>query len=311
MPKSTNSPDTSTRELNTTERTLIDKCLGLGFAWSSIRDEAGVDDEWLKNNYYDGKSSHAEKRQKVLRAVDKLIKSRERPTRNWADKALRRGFRADGEWANSVDAYYWLRSIAKRSRTERAIIVHYSGGWAKALLMELMNNETHVTMYVCHPLRAAGFGQRLRTLEFLENLYPELRLDADCGQAKLDVYGHDGQVTTDRLCMLDDDLVAIGKYRKILIDTDPGHHRIRKGEWRISAHTEKCNVYVSGDDKFKQKRQYALDQVKRVEESKPELLVRFQNGRFDVYPHELLDRISKELESAYSEIGRTPRPAKP
>lgn len=206
-----------------------------------------------------------------------------------APTALAEGYRVEGEWVNSVDAYAWLRQLAKRSVTERATLVHYSAGWTKTLLLELLSDQTTVDLYTCRPSKAAGYGQCLRILEFFANLVAELRLYEAGTDAVLNVYFYDDNPSSRRLCMLDEDVIVLGRYDKKLMQMPKGVPGVRGEVAQIIGHSEPCIVYTPLHPKLEETRIDAkriLESTKKTASASPDLCFRY--GEFDKYPTEEL-----------------------
>jgi hypothetical protein len=310
MPTPQRDPDQAMRPLTDTEKEVIKP------AWFHVEPKDrygtfGVDPEWYTENVVKGGRPQARKREQVLEAARKVLAERDAKrkgthTRNWSNKALSRGLRPpEGEWANSVDAYDWLRQLAKRSVTRKATIVHYSGGWCKGLLLELLRNQAHVEMFICHPNYTQGFGQLLRVLEFLENLYSEFRLDVAGTRAKLEVFGYDGNVAARRICMLDDDVIALGEYKPIPVKNPPGlHPRITLNQEIISGHSERCDIYTPNHEAFGDTREDALYEVAKVRAASKGLILSFENRQFTRFPTEIIEPYFKALMSVDASVSR-------
>lgn len=141
--------------------------------------------------------------------------------------------------SDSVEAYWWMRALVLRASTpfHEALLVHYSGHWASALVAALLHKGCDVSLYLCRPSRAGSKRQLIRIQDTFLNAESNFSFYKAIKGARLRIYGYNGDGPGPRHALLDAEVWCRGDYM-----TRRGVDHSGKPDELVHGHDENCDM---------------------------------------------------------------------
>jgi hypothetical protein len=123
----------------------------------------------------------------------------------------------------TVKTYSFLLEHIRDAEVKHAQVVQLSASWIRPVIREIIKNDGHtVDLYIQDPRVACPVRLRIRVIEFLMNFRTDLSISREGGTSKLNIFLYSGNPDGRRVCILDDEVVALSEFKTLLPSKVPG-----------------------------------------------------------------------------------------